>query len=60
MVINNLNQTKIITSTNSAALASNTMFLKNGTLKLLTRTDVNEAGTVTTVIETGVNGSTVV
>lgn len=49
VVINDHNQTKTITSTNSAAVANNTQYLKNGTLSLLTRTDVNELGTVTAV-----------
>ena len=44
------NQTKTVTSTNSAVIASNTEVLVNGTLQLLTRTDVNEAGTVTATI----------
>ncbi|KAK4983224.1 hypothetical protein LTR50_007344 [Elasticomyces elasticus] len=60
VIIDNLNHTTISTSTDSAALASNTHYLQNGTLKLLHRTDVNEAGTVTRVVPTGVNGSTVV
>ncbi|KAK5712071.1 hypothetical protein LTR15_012140 [Elasticomyces elasticus] len=57
IVINNLNQTRTTTVTNSSAIASKTQYLRNGTLVLLTRTDVNEAGTVTKVLPSGVNGS---
>ena len=58
-MVNNHGQTKTVTSTNSAALASHTKLLTNGTLLLLTRTDVNEAGTVTATIENGVGQTTV-
>jgi hypothetical protein len=56
VIINNLNQTKTVTSTNSSALtAARTQFLNNGTLQLLTRTDVDSAGTVTAPVPTGLN-----
>ncbi|KAK5725349.1 hypothetical protein LTR15_003534 [Elasticomyces elasticus] len=58
VIINNYNQTTLSTSTDKAALASNTQFVvQNGTMLYegIVRTDVNEAGTVTAAVPTGLS-----
>ncbi|KAK3679516.1 hypothetical protein LTR78_001077 [Recurvomyces mirabilis] len=60
VIIDNLNHTKTVTSTNSSALtAASTQFLNNGTLQLLTRTDTNSDGTVTAPVPTGVGSTSI-
>ena len=57
-VIENGNHTMLSTSTDTAALASNTQFkVVNGTIEYAAvfRTDVNSAGTVTAAAPTGMN-----
>ena len=59
VVINNFGQTKTVTSSNTEVLASHSGLVQNGSLQLLTRTDVNAAGTVTYPILLHGNSSTI-